>query len=161
MAWANNISRKDRENAVKEQFKPLVQIDGEAFDLISYFRIQFVVMFKLSTIKLQYREFVMAIYLGQKVRGWSFVREVGRLCPHIRMTTIGDLMNEKLIEQCGHKVINKMNHRVQAIKLTSYWFNRIERAMKEARKEINLAQRKINKEVKGLENSDLLDEFLN
>ena len=130
MVWANNISRKDRENAVKEQFKPLVQIDSEAFDLISYFRIQYVVMFKLNTVKLQYREFVMAIYLGQKVRGWSFVREVGRLCPHIRMTTIGDLMKEKLIEQCGHKVINKMNHRVQAIKLTSYWFNRIERAMK-------------------------------
>ena len=61
MVWANNISRKDRENAVKEQFKPLVQIDSEAFDLISYFRIQFVVMFKLSTIKLQYREFVIVI----------------------------------------------------------------------------------------------------
>ena len=46
MAWANNISRKDRENAVKEQFKPLVQIDSEAFDLISYFRIQYVVIFR-------------------------------------------------------------------------------------------------------------------
>lgn len=160
MAWANNIARKDRENAIKRDFKPLAQIDGEAFDLISYFRIQYVVMFKLNTVKLQYREFVMAIYFGQKVRGWTFMREVGRLCPHIRMTTISDLMNEKLIEQCGHKVINKLNHRVQAIKLSSYWFNKIELAMKEARKEINLGKKGSAKEDKSLENSDLLDEFL-
>ena len=160
MAWANNISRKDRENAVKEQFKPLVQIDSEAFDLISYFRIQYVVMFKLNTVKLQYREFVMAIYLGQKVRGWSFVREIGRLCPHVLMTTIESMEKEMLIEQCGYRVINKLNHRVHAIRLTTYLYNKIELAMKEARKEINLGQKGTDKEVKGLENSDLLDEFL-
>ena len=120
MVWANNISRKDRENAIKKEFKALAGIDSETIDLISYFRIQYVVMFKLNTVKLQYREFVMAIYLGQKVRGWSFVREIGRLCPHVRMTTIESMEKEMLIEQCGFKVINKLNHRVHAIRLTTY-----------------------------------------
>ena len=160
MVWANNISRKNRESAIKKEFKALAAIDSEALDLISYFRIQYVVMFKINTVKLQYREFVMAIYLGQKVRGWSFVREIGRLCPHVRMTTIESMEKEMLIEQCGFKVINKLNHRVHAIRLTSYLYNKIEIAMKEARKEINSGQKGSAKEDKSLENSDLLDEFL-
>ena len=161
MVWANNISRKNRESAIKKEFKALAAIDSEALDLISYFRIQYVVMFKLNTVKLQYREFVMAIYFGQKVRGWSFVREIGRMCPHVRMTTIESMEKEKLIERCGSRVINKYNHRVQAIRLTSYLYNKIEIAMKEAKKEINSDQKRIDKESKSLENSDLLDEFVN
>lgn len=161
MVWANNISRKNRESAIKKEFMALAAIDSEALDLISYFRIQYVVMFKINTVKLQYREFVLAIYLAQKVRGWSFVREIGRLCPHVRMTTIESMEKEMLIEQCGYRVINKLNHRVYAIRLTTYLYKKIELAMKEARKEINIEQRKINKEVKNGDNSDLLDEFVN
>lgn len=154
--WANNTRRKDTA-AIEREFKQLAAIDSDTLDLLSYFRVQHVVMFSI-TCKLQYREFLVAIYFGQKIRGWSFMREVSRLCPHIRRTTIQDMINEDLIELSGHKVINKLNHRVQSIRLTKRWFNRIETAMKEARETIRKEQKTI---VRSTPDSSTPDTFLN
>jgi hypothetical protein len=106
MPYANNalskeIRRNKRKHFIDVAMKSKQVIDFLTFDISSYFRVQFVVMFGLNTVPFNLREFVLATYYLQKTGQKAYAKRVHDLCPHIKRTTIANMEQYGLIKRTG------------------------------------------------------------
>lgn len=163
MAFGNNVQRTRR--SADTYRKELIEVasrtgkvlDHLTFDLSSYFRVQYVVMFGLHGVPFSLREFLLGTYYATRVRGYTYCGELAAICPHIRKTTIKTLLDGAYCVSIGKQRPNGMGRPVEAFTLTGYWEARINIAMKEARatiRDTNSKRRKKEQSAKDADNTD-------
>lgn len=175
MAFGNNVQRTRRSaDTYRKELIATAQATGKVidfltFDLSSYFRVQYVVMFALGGVPFSLREFLVATYYQQKIKGYTYAAELSYMCPHIRKTTIKTLIDGVYVVPLGKKKVNGTGRPIEAFTLTGYWEARIEIALREAQRAIidsnGKARKKaaknapISAETEELNSADISDIF--
>lgn len=167
MPYGNNAMSKQiranrRQYFIKVAMQTRTVADNLSFDLSSYFRVQYLVMFCLKGVPFNLREFVLAAYYLQTTGQMVYNRKLHEICPHIKKTTVGNLLKYDLIIEDGQKSTGR-GRKAHTFVVHPYYFNIIERALKDGMatiKDMNYkARQKQKNSMKDAENapSDLID----
>jgi hypothetical protein len=155
MPYGNNARSKTIRNDKRQHFIKVAMntknvIDFLTFDLCSYFRVQFVVMFTLREVPFNLREFLLATYYLQITGQLAYTRKLHAMCPHIKKTTIENMMKYNLVLPDGLKSTGR-GAPAKTFIVHPYYFNIIERALKEAAHTIRDTNSKRRRKEKGEE----------
>jgi hypothetical protein len=130
-------------------------VDFLTFDLSSYFRVQYIVMFILKGIPFNLREFLLATYYLQINGEIVYAKKLHDICPHIKKTTLANMLKYELVLDDGLKVSGKGGPKVKSFVVHPYYYNQIERALKECAhtiRDTNSKRRKKEQSAKDAEN---------
>lgn len=100
-ALSKQIRRNKRQYFIKVAQETKKVADNLTFDLSSYFRVQYLVMFGLKTVPFNLKEFVVATYYLQKIGEKVYASRLHDICPHIKKTTVENLHKYDLIVSTG------------------------------------------------------------
>lgn len=153
-ALSRDIRRNKRQTFIKVAENTKTVIDFLTFDLSSYFRIQFIVMFVLKDIPFNLREFVMGVYYLQSIGEIAYTRKLHSICPHIKKTTVENMERYQLIVRTGEQTV-RSGAKAKTFVLNPYYYNQIERALKECShtiRDTNSKRRKKEQSEKDAEN---------
>lgn len=157
-ALSRDIRRNRRQKFIDVALKTKNVVDVLTFDLSSYFRVQFIVMFVLKDIPFNLREFVMGVYYLQSIGEIAYTKKLHDICPHIKKTTIENMERYQLIVRTGEQTV-RSGAKAKTFVLNPYYYNQIERALKECAHTIRDTNSKRRKNARDAENSssDLID----
>lgn len=154
-ALSKEIRKDKRKHFIEVAIRTKTVIDFLTFDLSSYFRVQYIVMFVLRGIPFNLREFLMAAYYLQVTGQQVYARQLYMICPHIKKTTIDNMLKYDLILADGEKQTGNRGRKAKTFVVHPYYFNIIERALKECAhtiRDTNSKRRKKEQSAKDAEN---------
>lgn len=128
-ALSKDIRRNKRQCFIDVAMNTKTVIDYLTFDLSSYFRVQFVVMFVLKDVPFNLREFCLAAYYLQSIGELCYTKRLFDICPHIKRTTVDNMNKYGLITDSGTQK-TKSGQNAKTFVLHHYYYGLIDEAMK-------------------------------
>jgi len=157
MPYGNNalskvIRRNKRKHFIDVAMESKKVVDYLTFDLSSYFRVQFVVMFGLKGVPFNLREFCIGAYYLQLIGELCYTKRLYNLCPHIKRTTIDNMKKYDLIIDTGAQKVAS-GQRAKTFTLHPDIYATIDKLMKDANHAIRDTNSKRRRKEKGEENT--------